>query len=250
MAGFTAASRVSNQRAFTLIELLVVIAIVALLAGLVLPSLRGARESARVTACASNIRQTALTLFAFEADHKGLMPRVRDPQWGTFVAPGTTAPLEGTWVNGLSQMGYLPELTETGLPPMLTCPSVMGYDNDPSWIGYMPHYGYNTFIRPAASNEATIGARSFGGRRDVNSPDALEKLLLAESKHLDNPRGWYAVGQYRWVDTMRHPGGCNIARLSGDVRFVAVPRTASGPAADDASHPLAQMYFVRVLPMP
>ena len=57
--------------AFTLIELLVVIAIVALLVSILLPSLAGARETARQTKCGTGLRQLAVAALSHANDQKG-----------------------------------------------------------------------------------------------------------------------------------------------------------------------------------
>lgn len=55
----------SVRRAFTLIELLVVMGIVALLSGLLVPALAGARQCARSARCLGNVRQLAAAWTAY-----------------------------------------------------------------------------------------------------------------------------------------------------------------------------------------
>ncbi len=104
---------IHRRRGFTLIELLVVIAIIALLLGILLPSLASSRDLARTTQCASNLRQLVIGSAAYANENKGYFSsgawdNRRQRSWG--------APDKSGWVADMVNGQF-------AIPGDLLCPS-------------------------------------------------------------------------------------------------------------------------------
>jgi prepilin-type N-terminal cleavage/methylation domain-containing protein/prepilin-type processing-associated H-X9-DG protein len=82
---------------FTLVELLVVITIVGLLIAMLLPAIQSAREAARRTACANNLRQIGTGLLQYHdafgtfptgcVDHRSFVDEGRQLAWSALLLP-------------------------------------------------------------------------------------------------------------------------------------------------------------------
>jgi prepilin-type N-terminal cleavage/methylation domain-containing protein/prepilin-type processing-associated H-X9-DG protein len=86
------------RRAFTLIELLVVVAIIAILAAMLMPSLKGARDRAKAVHCMNNLKQIGIAAGAYATENNGY------PMGNLEAGPGMKnwAPLDY-----LAKLGYV-----------------------------------------------------------------------------------------------------------------------------------------------
>lgn len=205
---------IRTAKGFTLIELLVVISIIALLIGILLPSLASARELARAISCSSQMRQLAMAAEIYADESKDRYPQRK--------AAAKTPP-RPEWPGQLVRTYQVPE--------MLICPSdadptvsTVGPD-DPDQRSYMFN-GFNDFdyddevdwddgTSDTAMNRAEIkqptvlamfGEKEQGGNSlwvDIFTPGATDEFLQIEQSRHGNGQANNGNGysNYAFADT-------------------------------------------------
>lgn len=79
-----ASSSFRHRRGFTLIEVLVVVAILALLVAVLLPSLKRARDQAKLAADRANMKQIATCIAMYQSEFGGYVP-IMDNYWSAMA---------------------------------------------------------------------------------------------------------------------------------------------------------------------
>jgi prepilin-type N-terminal cleavage/methylation domain-containing protein/prepilin-type processing-associated H-X9-DG protein len=134
------------RKAFTLIELLVVIAIIALLVGILLPSLAGARKSARELACTVNFKQYGVGFELYAQSSKDFMPTEGISEGDTSARP------LGAWDD--------PSFWANAVPALLAEPNPRYYDLQEAQLagqGVLPGAGSKSLFVCAEAGPAMAG---------------------------------------------------------------------------------------------
>jgi prepilin-type N-terminal cleavage/methylation domain-containing protein/prepilin-type processing-associated H-X9-DG protein len=151
-----------RMRGFTLVELLVVIGIIALLIGILVPSLSAAQRQAKLVQCSSNMRQIASAMLMHAGEKQGFMPLIGRIAVGTptaginDVAASLGDPDRRRYTYSMSHNGlfHMPVPVVAALAPYLQRGSVVPSDNSLAVEAFMnnPNGPWRMFICPSTDS--------------------------------------------------------------------------------------------------
>jgi prepilin-type processing-associated H-X9-DG protein/prepilin-type N-terminal cleavage/methylation domain-containing protein len=194
-----------RRKIFTLVELLIVIAIIAILASMLMPALRGAREKSKALACSNSMKQIGIASLMYVGENQDYFV--------LYYATGA----DKYQLQTLANHNYLPEnswgSTRQGL---LWCQSNL---SGLTYFDYRSNYMQNdkTEANPGMMSVARLPYKI------VSIKDPSGKVMFAES-------GINADGKYYFHGTADrvgwiHSGGSNAVFMDGHVSYLTEATT-------------------------
>jgi len=187
------------RRAFTLVELLVVIAIIGILIALLLPAVQAAREAARRSQCANNLKQMGLALHNYHDSYK-TFPSLGQ---GTDCGSGCTREKDSTYGHMSGVVVLLPFMEQGALYDQYTSPQASpAYQ---AW-GPVPWYGWNFQPHHAQVGTLLCPSDSAGKIQSLGQPywwqgDSNYNLCLGDEISVGSrgerlPRGLFGADSF------------------------------------------------------
>lgn len=212
------------KRAFTLIELLIVIAIIGILASMLLPALKSARDNAKGLACLNNLKQLGNANLMYVNDCDDALPFSRTDRklWDYQLMPylNYTQDVAQASANGNFSVFHCPTVTASGY-------GVSKY----MW----KDYGYNYYIT------ADPAAGGFTYRKLNNFKNTSNTLLINDGKSgsdlyvggltfawFGNRPNFIGYLNFSQWTSIRHSRKTNVLFLDGHAKLHDVQPTAWG----------------------
>lgn len=210
-----------KSKAFTLIELLVVMAIIAMMLGVLVPSLARAKEQGREVYCQNNLRQMHIAAAVYAENQRGFLPiayySVKMPAERTQYCWDFTERRSSEGV--IVQPGLL--WHEEMMEKVQQCPSFRGDSN--TMANPYTGYNYNTsyigrgqyegIVLPVRYHEIRYpaGCAMFGDGQTINGANKFMRSPLPSETDMNFSGRWGGTQGYR------HNQNTNVAWCDGSV---------------------------------
>lgn len=211
-----------RRTGFTLIELLIVIAIIAILAGMLLPALSRARDSAATISCKNILRQFGQAAVSYSNDNNGLVPPTPNTAAGSIYGSVSDTKCSDVWpANIFIYLNLDPQVdgANTGTlqkVKLLKCPGYRGTDNETAFT----LAGCNQYPGGGAALYLSSGTVPAQVYKLANIPNP-SRVVLCMDWHR-NSRGssgkfFGAVGYQECMN--RHRNGANFTMQDGHIEW-------------------------------